>query len=206
MKTGEERFMQKVEYMTNEELIQYGTRIGEAFVAENDGIAATASREDMIKAFEIMTEYFYKEGVLYTTSDRHEGFLAYWHKKTKLKIKPAIHMVFRMLREMTFSGVMAVASSSGELYAKLYKKEKDYVAVSMVVVLREYQGKGYMKKVLAHPFQEAAEAGIPCVLDTDTQLKVTKYTKCGMKNTGKKKIKSGQYLYTMEYRKIEAAY
>ena len=153
-----------------------------------------------------MTEYFYKEGVLYTTSDQHEGFLAYWHKKTKLKIKPAIHMVFRMLREMTFSGVMAVASSSGELYAKLYKKEKDYVAVSMVVVLREYQGKGYMKKVLAHPFQEAAEAGIPCVLDTDTQLKVTKYTKCGMKNTGKKKIKSGQYLYTMEYRKTEAAY
>ena len=59
--------MQKVEFMTEEELVKYGTLIGEAVVAENDGIAATASGEDIVKAFEIMTEYFYKAGVLYTT-------------------------------------------------------------------------------------------------------------------------------------------
>ena len=70
----------------------------------------------------------------------------------------------------------------------------------MVVVLKEFQGKGFMKKVLEQPFKEARTQGIPCVLDTDTKLKVTKYTKCGMKNTGKKRLKSGQYLYTMEYR------
>jgi predicted GNAT family acetyltransferase len=192
--------MQKVEHMTKEELVKYGTLIGEAFVLEGDGIATTAPKEDIVKAFEIMTEYFYKSGVLYTTSDDHEGFLAYWRKNTKVKIKPMLHMIFRMLREMSFKGVMAVASSSGELYAKLYKKEKDYVAVSMVVVLREFQGKGYMKKVLEHPFAEADQAGIPCVLDTDTKLKREKYTKCGMRNTGEKKLKSGQYLYTMEYR------
>lgn len=57
-----------------------------------------------------------------------------------------------------------------------------------------------MKKVLEHPFAEADQAGIPCVLDTDTKLKREKYTKCGMRNTGEKKLKSGQYLYTMEYR------
>ena len=162
--------------------------------------ARTAPREDIIKAFEIMTEYFYNSGVLYTTSDNHEGFLAYWRKSTKIKLKPALHMVGRMLREMSFRSVRIVAGSSEELYAKVYKKEKDYVAVSMVVVLREYQGKGYMKKILEHPFSEAAREGIPCVLDTDTELKVAKYTKCGMKNTAKKQLKSGQYLYTMEYR------
>ena len=180
--------MQKVNSMTKEELAHYGTLIGEAFAAEGDGIATTAPREDIIKAFEIMTEYFYNSGVLYTTSDNHEGFLAYWRKSTKIKLKPALHMVGRMLREMSFRSVRIVAGSSEELYAKVYKKEKDYVAVSMVVVLREY------------PFSEAAREGIPCVLDTDTELKVAKYTKCGMKNTAKKQLKSGQYLYTMEYR------
>ena len=40
-----------------------------SFAAEGDGIATTAPREDIIKAFEIMTEYFYNSGVLYTTSD-----------------------------------------------------------------------------------------------------------------------------------------
>ena len=140
--------MQKVNSMTKEELAHYGTLIGEAFAAEGDGIATTAPREDIIKAFEIMTEYFYNSGVLYTTSDNHEGFLAYWRKSTKIKLKPALHMVGRMLREMSFRSVRIVAGSSEELYAKVYKKEKDYVAVSMVVVLREYQGKGYMKKIL----------------------------------------------------------
>ena len=64
--------MQKVNSMTKEELAHYGTLIGEAFAAEGDGIATTAPREDIIKAFEIMTEYFYNSGVLYTTSDNHE--------------------------------------------------------------------------------------------------------------------------------------
>lgn len=88
--------MQKVSNMTKEELAHYGTLIGEAFAAEGDGIATTAPREDIIKAFEIMTEYFYNSGVLYTTSDNHEGFLAYWRKSTKIKLKPALHMVGRM--------------------------------------------------------------------------------------------------------------
>ena len=51
--------MQKVEHMTKEELVKYGTLIGEAFVLEGDGIATTAPKEDIVKAFEIMTEYFY---------------------------------------------------------------------------------------------------------------------------------------------------
>ena len=140
--------MQKVSNMTKEELAHYGTLIGEAFAAEGDGIATTAPREDIIKAFEIMTEYFYNSGVLYTTSDNHEGFLAYWRKSTKIKLKPALHMVGRMLREMSFRSVRIVAGSSEELYSKVYKKEKDYVAVSMVVVLREYQGKGYGKQAV----------------------------------------------------------
>ena len=54
--------MQKVSNMTKEELAHYGTLIGEAFAAEGDGIATTAPREDIIKAFEIMTEYFYNSG------------------------------------------------------------------------------------------------------------------------------------------------
>lgn len=95
--------MQKLTSMTKEELAHYGTLIGEAFAAEGDGIATTAPREDIIKAFEIMTEYFYNSGVLYTTSDNHEGFLAYWRKGTKIKRKPALHMVKRMLGKCRFA-------------------------------------------------------------------------------------------------------
>ena len=44
----------------------------------------------------------------------------------------------------------------------------------MVVVLREFQGKGYMRKILEQPFAEADTKDIPCILDTDTPLKSKK--------------------------------
>lgn len=153
--------MIKVTDMSKEELVYYGTQIGEAFVAEGAGLAATASKEDMVKAFEIMTEYFYKSGVLYTTSERHEGFLAYWRKNTKIKMGPALHMGFRMLREMSFKGIKAVIGGGEERYAKLYKKEKDYIAVSMVVVLKEFQGKGFMKRYWNSPLQRQESLAFP---------------------------------------------
>lgn len=71
----------------------------------------------------------------------------------------------------------------------------------MVVVLREYQGKGYMHKILKQPFAEADTKNIPCILDTDTPLKVKKYTRCGMELCGEKKLKNGISLYTMAYNK-----
>lgn len=89
--------------------------------------------------------------------------------------------------------------SGGEQYAKIFKKEQNYIAVSMVVVLREFQGKGFMHRVLEQPFAEAEKKNIPCVLDTDTLLKVRKYICCGMKLYSEKKLKHGISLYTMAY-------
>lgn len=114
-----------------------------------------------------------------------------------------LHMIKRFLCELPPKAWIAVAGSGGEQYAKIFRKEPDYIAVSMVVVLREFQRKGYMHKVLEQPFAEAASRGVFCVLDTDTPLKVRKYIRCGMELCGKKKLKHGILLYTMVYRTIE---
>lgn len=90
-----------------------------------------------------------------------------------------------------------MAQSGGEQYAKIFRKGPDYITVSMVIVLWEFQEKGFMHKVLEQPFAEAASKGIPCVLDTDTPLKVKKYIRCGMELCGEKKLKNGLSLYTL---------
>ena len=112
-----------------------------------------------------------------------------------------LHMIKRLLCELPPKALIAMAQSGDEQYAKIFKKEHDYIAVSMVVVLREYQGKGYMHKILEQPFAEADTKNIPCILDTDTPLKVKKYTRCGMELCGEKKLKNGISLYTMAYNK-----
>ncbi|MCM1561612.1 MAG: N-acetyltransferase [Butyrivibrio sp.] len=191
--------MLKVENKSKEEIAEIGRKIGEAFAAEKAGIVTMLTEEQAVKAFEIITECYYRSGVLYTTSETGEGYLAYGDKQTKLAVGPTLHMVKRFLCELPLKASLAVAQSGGEQYAKIFKKERNYIAVSMVVVLREFQGKGFMHKVLEQPFAEADEKNIPCVLDTDTPLKVEKYIRCGMELAGEKKLRHGVSLYTMAY-------
>ena len=73
--------MRKVENKSQEEIAEIGRKIGEAFAAEKAGIATMLTEEQVVKTFEIMTDYYYREGVLYTTSEAGEGYLAYWEKK-----------------------------------------------------------------------------------------------------------------------------
>ena len=193
--------MLKVENRSKEEIAEIGRKIGEAFAAEEAGIATLLTEEQIVKAFEIMTDCYYRVGVLYTTSEAGEGYLAYWEKKTKPAIGPGLilHMIKRFLSELSLKAVLTMAQSGDEQYAKIFKKEQNYIAVSMVVVLREFQGKGFMHRVLEQPFAEAEKKNITCVLDTDTPLKVKKYIRCGMKLVGEKKLKAGFSLYTMAY-------
>lgn len=164
--------MIKVENKSRKEIADIGRRIGEAFADEKAGTVTMLTREQTIKGFEIMTEWFYRAGTLYTTSEIGEGYLAYWSKRAKPSMGPTLHMIKRLLCELPLKALIAMAQSGDEQYAKIFKKEHDYIAVSMVVVLREFQGKGYMRKILEQPFAEADIKDIPCILDTDTPLKV----------------------------------
>lgn len=65
-----------------------------------------------------------------------------------------------------------MAQSGGEQYAKIFRKGPDYITVSMVVVLWEFQEKGFMHKVLEQPFAEAASKGIPNALAEDNRLSI----------------------------------
>lgn len=191
--------MIKVENKSKEEITEIGRKIGKAFAAEKAGMATMLTEEQTVKAFEIMTEYYYRAGVLYSTSEAGEGYLAYWEKKERPAAVHALHMVKRFLQELPITASLAVARCGDEQYVKIFRKEKNYIAVSMVVVLQEFQGKGFMHKVLERPFSEAEKKNIPCVLDTDTPLKVKKYIRCGMEQAGEKKLRHGISLYTMSY-------
>ena len=54
--------MIKIENKSPEEIAEIGREIGKAFAAEKDGIVKLLTEEQTIKAFEIMTECFYRMG------------------------------------------------------------------------------------------------------------------------------------------------
>ncbi|MCD8006568.1 MAG: N-acetyltransferase [Oscillospiraceae bacterium] len=189
--------------LNDEEIRAIGRQIGEAFYDEGEGAFTRLDREDAITVLEIMTECYYRLGVLYATSERQEGYLAYWRKDEAKKwgmkmVRESLHMSWRFLRELSLSSLKKLIPLMSNPYEKIYQKEPDYVVVSMVAVRREFQGQGFLHVLLEEPFRIANERNIPCVLDTDTELKVKKYTSCGMKKVAETPIKNGGTIYTME--------
>ena len=53
--------MRKIEDKSKEEIVKIGRKIGEAFAAEKAGIVTLLTEEQTVKAFEIMTDYFYRQ-------------------------------------------------------------------------------------------------------------------------------------------------
>ena len=92
--------MIKVENKSRKEIADIGRRIGEAFADEKAGTVTMLTREQTIKSFEIMTEWFYRAGTLYTTSEIGEGYLAYWSKRAKPSMGSTLHMIKRLLCEL----------------------------------------------------------------------------------------------------------
>ncbi|MCD8040818.1 MAG: N-acetyltransferase [Clostridia bacterium] len=191
--------MIKLTNLTDEQIKTIGRRIGEAFYDEGEGAFTRLERDEAIKTLEIMTECYYRLGVLYTTSDKQEGYLAYWRKDEKLKMgRESVRMVWRFLRGLSFDSIKKLLPVLNNPYEKIYKNEADYIVISMVAVRREFQGQGFLRVLLEEPFRIAKERKLLCVLDTDTELKVKKYVSCGMKKSAETPLKGGGIMYTME--------
>ena len=62
--------------------------------------------------------------------------------------------------------------------------KKPYIFVGLVCVREQYQGQGYMRKVLNFAFAEGDRLGVPVILETDAQSKCDKYVHLGMELVG----------------------
>ncbi|MCD7893035.1 MAG: GNAT family N-acetyltransferase [Erysipelotrichaceae bacterium] len=197
--------MIKLTNLTKEELHQIGVSIGEAFYDEGEGSFTMLPRNDAIQLLEIMVEYYYHMGLLYTLSENQEGYVAFWYKHDEQNwgwnmIKAFFKMIYRYVKEIPYSSLKKVIPLMNNPYEKIYANTDDYVVVSMLVVKRKYQGQGFMRELLKEPFQNAIKNNIPCILDTDTMLKVQKYQHLGMTLVEEHQMLNGQMMYTLEYR------
>ena len=64
------------------------------------------------------------------------------------------------------------------------KERKPYIFVGLVCVQEQYQGQGYMRKVLDIAFAEGDRLGVPVILETDAKSKCDKYVHLGMELAG----------------------
>ena len=181
--------------------------IGEAFAdyAYADGERGMAflfgDRDSLIKYICGFTRAMIKGGWLYSTSENHEAFVAYRYSTDKQKLSAGIELLKAIFGSIGFGGAVNMLRSmkrGGESYEDTFKKtKKPYIFVGMIAVRKQYQGQGFMRKVLDIAFDEGRKKQCPVILDTDAVLKRDKYVHLGMKNVRTRKIGENAYLYDL---------
>lgn len=142
-----------------------------------------------------------KSGMLYSTSENGEGYIAYKLPGQKVHLRAGLPLVKGLLGSMKlkelvrFAKIMSKGGSG--LRKKLDKEKKPYIYVGLVCVRECYQGQGYMRKVLDIAFAEGNRLNIPVILDTDAKSKCDKYIHLGMKLVNTRKFGDYGILYDL---------
>ena len=140
-------------------------------------------------------------GMLYTTSERGEGYIAYKLPGQKLGLKAMLPLAKAFFGCMDFGSVVRfvkIMSKGGSgLDKKLDKEKTPYIFVGMVCVREQFQGQGYMRKVMDIAFSEGNRLKVPVILETDAKSKCDKYVHLGMELAGERRFRDYGVLYDL---------
>ena len=140
-------------------------------------------------------------GMLYTTSERGEGYIAYKLPGQKLGLKAMLPLAKAFFGCMDFGSVdrfVKIMSKGGSgLDKKLDKERTPYIFVGMVCVREQFQGQGYMRKVMDIAFSEGNRLKVPVILETDAKSKCDKYVHLGMELAGERRFGDYGVLYDL---------
>lgn len=189
---------------TFDESIAYD--IGHAFgyydYGEEHGLVdAFPSRDAVAEYIGGYVRMTFAGGMLYTTSERGEGYIAYKLPGQKLGLKAMLPLAKAFFGCMDFSSVVRfvkIMSKGGSgLDKKLDKEKTPYIFVGMVCVREQFQGQGYMRKVMDIAFSEGNRLKVPVILETDAKSKCDKYVHLGMELAGERRFGDYGVLYDL---------
>ena len=114
-------------------------------------------------------------GLLYTTSERGEAFIAYRLPGEKVKLTAFFPLLKGVFQAMTFRELCRFARlmkrAEASLNDRYDKEKKPHIYVGLVCVTEKYQGQGYMRKVLEMAFADGNRLQVPVILETDAKSK-----------------------------------
>ena len=145
------------------------------------------SRDDMFIYMNAITQAAYNSGLLYTTSDKHEGYLMLSGDGAgRVKFFDGIKMIMAEKKALGgFSNmksfIKACFAEGNTIETRMNKAKRKYIRIEMLVVRPEFQGQGYMRKILEDVYRVADKRKVSVILDTDDKDKAMRYQHLGMK-------------------------
>lgn len=185
--------MKKLTGLNKEEVTAISRQIADAFYDykyndEDLGLVKyIKSREDMFVYMNAITQAAYNSGLLYTTSDKHEGYLMLSGEGAgSVRFFDGIKMIMAEKKALGgFSNmksfIKACFAEGNTIETRMNKAKRKYIRIEMLVVRPEFQGQGYMRKILEDVYRVADKRKVLVILDTDDKDKAMRYQHLGMK-------------------------
>ena len=185
--------MQKLRNISENETETISKQIADAFYDykyndEDEGlIKYIRTREDMYTYIGAIVKAAYKSGLLYTTSDKREGYLILSGEGVgSIGFMDGMKMIFAEKKALggfkKMKGfVSACFCEGGSIETRMKKAKRKFIRIEVLVVRPEYQWQGYMRKMLESVYRLADRKNLPVILDTDDKDKSLRYQHLGMK-------------------------
>ena len=192
--TGTRPVMIRLQGLDEDQIREISRQIADAFYdykynEEDIGlIRFIPTREDMFTYIYAIVRAAYRSGVLYTTSKRREGYLMLSGEGAggAIGFVDGIKMIaaekkalggFQNMKQF----IDACFSDGGTIETRMRKEKRKFLRIEMLVVRKEFQGQGYMRRMMDFAYALAEERRIPVILDTDDRDKASRYEHLGMK-------------------------
>jgi len=164
-----------------------------------------STREDMYIYMSAITRAAYKAGLLYSTSEKNEGFLILSGKEMgTIKFWDGIKMI--NAEKKALGGIKNLVafiklcfSDGGTIETRMKKANRSFIRIEMLVVRKEFQKQGFMKQMLNYAYTLSDEYKVPVILDTDDLNKAERYEHLGMKLDRKRNCNDSLHLYDLIY-------
>lgn len=191
----------KLKHLKKKDIERIGNIVADAFLAEPGPYPNFYNKEEARCFFQETIRMLYKSHCLYALEE-DAGFVAWFHKNHGIRWYRKLDCTFRLLQRISIARMNAFIANNEKWDGceKQYKKEKDYIDVFLVAVKKSQQGKGYLRKLLREPMDEAKRCGIPCILDTDSRQKKNKYEHVGFHVVKEMKLPDESEMFILEYR------
>lgn len=186
--------MIKLQGLSCEQVREIASQTADAFYdyRYHDGdtglIKYIPSRKAMFIYIHGIVRAAYKAGVLYTTSDGSEGYLMLSGEGAggRIGFVDGLKMIAAEKKALGGFGNMkrfinACFCDGGTIETRMRKEKRKFLRVEMLVVRKEYQGQGYMRRMLEYAYRIAEDHRVPVILDTDDKNKAARYEHLGMR-------------------------
>lgn len=161
------------------------------------------NRESMYAYIGGIIRAAYRSGILYTTSEKREGFLVLSGEGVgTVGFVDGMKMIsaekralggFKKMKEF----ISACFSNGHSIETRMKKAKKKFIKIEVLVVRKEFQRKGFMKKMLKYVYDMADKKGISVILDTDDKDKSERYRHLGMNLDRVRKCGENFHMYDL---------